>query len=273
MQAPTTITIPGQVGESILLVGIYFLVLFTAEGIYSLSKNASQRFVTLIENSVDSDNKVLQIYQDAAKYPDAKPLGLSVNERTGIEFSYSFFLYVKSSTFSGEDVYKHVFHKGYRRPWPLMGPAVFINGATNTMRIVMNTYKSPFTYMDITNIPVEKWFHVVINAYKGGLDVYVNGYLAQRHTFLDTIPYQNYGDIYLFLTDNYSMSSTMTPNLPTNFNIRGSYSGYLSKFVYARYALSTVEIKSLLSNGPSTQFEKKEMYQPPYLADQWWATQ
>lgn len=281
MQATRTgITVPGQIVESLITVGVYFLVLFTAEVVYSMVRSRGQRLVSLVETTVDSSDKMMQIRQDIRKYRDAKPIGLSVNERTGIEFAYSFFLYVEPRTFSsGTEVFKHVFHKGYSEPWPLMGPGVFISGKTNTMRIVMNTYKAPFTYVDVTNIPVEKWFHVVINCYKGGLDVFVNGYLANRLNFADSIPYQNYGDVYLFLPQSINtirgpaISAMSQGDMNMNFDIEGAFSGFLSRLTYARYALSTPEIQSLLNAGPSKEIEKKNMQEPPYLADNWWTTQ
>lgn len=268
-------SLPGQALQGGLLVGVYFLVLFTIEVVYSASATASQRFMTLVPNMVSAEDKMLQIRQDASKYTDAKPIGLSVNERTGTEFGYSFFLFVHPTTFSGSTAYKHVFHKGYAEPWPLMGPGVFINAATNTMRVAMNTYKQPFTYVDIKNIPVDKWFHVVLNCYKGGLDVFVNGFLANRLSFLDTVPYQNFGDIYIFSPQH--STQLRGPGIAalgdSHFDTDGAMKGYLSSLIYTRYALSTSEIQALLNAGPSQKSEVKSKDTPPYLADNWWAQQ
>jgi len=280
MQGNTESTIKtffsGQIGSSILIIVAIFLVLITVETVYGVSSNISSRFITIMDYTASSETMPLRVYQDASKYPnDAKVIGLSVNERTGIEFAYSFFLNVFPSTFeSGEDTLKHVFHKGYAMPWPLMGPAVFMRGHQNTMRIFMNTYKNPYNYVDVTNIPVQKWFHVVLNCNKNGMDVYINGKLATRLSFHDTVPYQNFQDIIMFSTIKYNLS-TQVPALggATNFKFDGAFKGQMSRFKYARYALSTSEIASLMSQGPSSEIKEKNMDHPPYFSDDWWANQ
>jgi hypothetical protein len=280
MQSNTLVTkssLPGQALQAGVLVAVYFLVLFTAEVVYSATTKASQRFQTLVPYTVSAGDKMIQIRQDAAKFSDAMPLGLSVNERTGMEFAYSFFLFVEPATFSaGTDHFKHVFHKGYAEPWPLMGPGVFINGATNTMRVVMNTYKQPYRFMDVKNIPVEKWFHVILNCYKGGLDIYINGTLASRISFEDSVAYQNFGDLYVFSPQN--IANIRGPTVAAladgqHLNMSGAMSGYISKLIYTRYALSATEIQALLNAGPSDYVEQKRKEEPPYLADDWWAHQ
>jgi hypothetical protein len=268
-------SLPGQALQGGVLVAVYFLALFTIEVVYSASATGSQRFQPLVPDMISGEGRMVQIRQDASKYTDAKPIGQSVNERTGTEFGYSFFLFVEPSTFTGSSAYKHVFHKGYLEPWPLMGPGVFINGATNTMRVAMNTYKQPFTYVDIKNIPVDKWFHVVLNCYKGGLDVFINGFLANRLSFLDTVPYQNFGDIYVFSPQH--STQLRGPGIAalgeSHFDLDGPMKGFLSRLIYTRYALSTAEIQAILNAGPSQKIDQKTMDKPPYLADNWWAQQ
>jgi hypothetical protein len=278
MQAGTSVSvpiggasIPGQIVYGIIMVTLLFFVVFLVEALVATGIDSSNRFITLLDYTAGSDSRVLVIHQDPSKYTDAKPLGLSVNERTGIEFAYSFYIYVLPQTFTGTASMKHVMHKGYAFPWPLMGPGVFICGETNTMRVIMNTYKNPYTAADVKNIPVNKWFHVVLNCYKGGLDVHVNGNLATRIPFKGTLPYQNFQDLYLFANvHNNELRASQISCLPTDINLDGAFSGYVSNLVYTRYALSTGEIQSLLKAGPSKNFEKKSMEMPPYLADDWW---
>lgn len=267
---------PGsQVVSGLAFAVALFVVLFTVEVIYRAAEDAGTRFITLMDYTASSEDVTLIIHQDPKKYKDAKTIGLSVNERTGIEFAYSFYMFVFPTTFNGNATYKHVFHKGYQVPWPLMGPGVFLKGSENTMRVVMNTYKSTFSYVDIRNIPIQKWFHVVLNCYKGGLDVYVNGNLANRVKFTDTLPYQNFQDIYLFSNANYtSLRGSTMPSLGNeDFQIEGSFKGHLSNLKYARYALSVNEIQELLKEGPSSKMKQRSMEKPPYLADDWWARQ
>jgi len=263
----------GQVVTALLTVSILFMVLFTVELLYKTTMDARSRFQTLMDYTAAAEDMSLVIHQDASKYTDAKTIGLSMNERTGIEFAYSFYLYINPSTFSGNSTYKHVFHKGYATPWPLMAPGVFLHSDTNTMRVVMNTYKNPFTYADVKNIPVQKWFHVVLNSYRGGLDIFVNGNLANRISFKDTVPYQNFQDIVLFSNANINtLRGSSIPSLNgEDFQFEGSFKGYLSNLTYARYALSVNEIQRLLNAGPSSKLKQKQMDKPPYMGDDWWA--
>jgi hypothetical protein len=225
--------------------------------------------------TANTDDETITLQQDSNKYPDAFPIGLSINERTGIEFAYSFFLYVNPKTFTGEESIKHVFHKGYTTPWPLMGPGVFMLGNTNTMRVFMNTYSDPYAHVDITNIPVQKWFHVVLNCYKSGLDVYVNGTLANRISFSGAVPYQNYQDIIVF--SNLVMNNLHGPliaALPSDApTINGPISGQISSLAYARYALSLSEIRKIQSAGRSTKTRAVSSVNDSYLSDDWWANQ
>jgi hypothetical protein len=268
----------GQVTTGLGIVGLIFIVLITSEVLYKTIHEAKNRFQTLIDYSAKSQDMTITIHQDAKTYTDAKTIGLSNNERTGIEFCYSFFLYVLPDTFDSTDTntFKHVFHKGYENPWPLMGPGVFMNATTNTMRVIMNTYKNPYTYVDVTNIPIQKWVHVVLNCINNGLDVFINGGLAKRISFDNTLPYQNFQDLILF--SNVKINTLGNSNIPVGLNgqkffLSGSFSGSLSSLVYARYALSVNEIQNLMTKGPSLKVITTTMEQPPYLSDDWWANQ
>ncbi len=267
----------GQILYGLMIVAITFVVGFVVELLYKTTTENAKRFMTLIDYTAASEDATITIRQDSMKYPDAKPIGFSMNERTGIEFAYSFYLYVFPSTFNGEDKLKHVFHKGFACPWPLMGPGVFMKSNTNTMRVFMNTYKNPYSYVDVRNIPVEKWVHVVLNCYKSGLDVFVNGNLATRMPFKDTIPYQNFQDIILFSSARYNSFRGANGQIPAlmneNFEIDGAFKGYVSNLIYTRYALSVSEIQTLMSAGASNRTKQKTMDKPPYLADDWWANQ
>ena len=262
----------GQIVFGIGLVAIIFILAFVCELLYTTTMNSRNRFQTLLDYTANPDDMTITIHQDPSKYMDAKPIGLSMNERTGIEFGYSFYLYVLPSTFTGNSTFKHVFHKGFSTAWPLMGPGVFIHGSTNTMRVMMNTYANPYTYVDITNIPVQKWFHVVLNSYRGGLDIFINGNLANRIPFTNTLPYQNFQDIILFSNSN--MNTLRGSGIPAlngdDFQLEGSFKGSLSNLIYARYALSVNEIQNLMAAGPSTIVKKKTMQVPPYMGDNWW---
>jgi hypothetical protein len=55
-----------------------------------------------------------------------------------------------------------------------------------------------------------------------------------------------------------------------DFQLEGSFKGYLSNLIYARYALSVNEIQNLMAAGPSTIVKKQAMQVPPYMGDDWW---
>lgn len=263
----------GEIILSTVIILIFVLFFFVSEAIYTGVQSFSKRFQILMDYTASSQDKALVIHQDALKYPDAKPLLLSENEPTGTEFAYSFFLFINPSTFDNNtaNLY-HVWHKGYGCTWPLMGPGVFVKGDSNTLRIVMNTFADPYTFVDVTNIPVKKWFHVVLNCKKGGLEVHINGNLVNKIRFDTSLPYLNYQDIVLFSNAHY-MQPTTTPVLKGgNFNVNGAFNGFMSQFVYTRYALSFTEIQSLLHGGPSRKLKSDSIELSPYLANTWWTT-
>ena len=265
-----------QAISSLIILGIVFIGGFFLDAIGGISRDRTLRLRTVLGETVSSDMNTLVIRQDLSKYKNAIPIGLSVNERTGIEFGYSFYLFVSPTNFTGEQKLRHVFHKGYPTPWPLMGPGVFVWGHTNIMRVVMNTHKNPYTYVDIKNIPVQKWFHVVLNCYKGNLDVYLNGSLANRVYYKDTVPYQNFEELIIFSQAKLeTLRNPVIAAIPEgeSIPIDGAVQGLISNMKYARYAFSIREIQSLMTEGPSKKTRSSTMETPPYLADDWWANQ
>jgi hypothetical protein len=265
-----------EIFTSIIVITIVAVALFGGELVYNMATDKRLRIQTLLDYTVNAEDNIPPIHQDPTKYKDANTIMRSVNERSGIEFAYSFYINVNPSTFTGEDVLKHVFHKGFASPWPLMGPGVFIRGNSNTMRIFMNTHANPYSFIDIKNIPVQKWFHVVLNCYSGGLDVYVNGNLANRLLFKNTVPYQNFQDIQFFSKayfNNYSSPRIAALPQGETMNISGAFQGQFASLKYARYSLSTFEIERLLSEGPSSKLRKTPQQLPPYLSDTWWSNQ
>jgi len=263
----------GEILLGTLLILITVTLFFTSEGIYTASKTMSTRFQHLMNYTANADEKALVIHQDSSKYADAKQILPSNNEPSGSEFAYSFYLYVNSTTFdTGSDVLHHVWHKGYGCVWPLMGPGVFIKGSTNAMRVVMNTYENPYAFVDVANIPIRKWFHVVLNCRQGGLEVHINGNLVNKLRFENTLPYINYQDIILFSGANFTLNS-QTPALNGKaLQVSGAFKGMMSEFIYTRYAISFTEIQTLYHAGPSKQIKTSAQELPPYLADTWWTS-
>ena len=273
-----------QVVTGLTQVIVLWIVLLVGNSLATFNKDITRKFKTLIPYTADSQDGTIVIHQDINAYPTtAIPVGFSVNEPTGIEFSYSFYIYIAPSTIDNKSGLKNIMHKGNPSPWPLMGPGVFFESMTNTLRVFMNTYASPYTYCNVSNFPVNKWAHIVLNCYKKGLDVYVNGSLGSRIPFINTIPYQNYQDIIVF--SNTSVVSNVQAIKAVDgdfggFNVTGPVTGKISSLKYSSYALSVSEIQALLTKGPSNQLAPTAAVAasrgpniPPYLADDWWANQ
>jgi len=264
-----------------LVAAVYFTMLF-AEYMYQSYLAMFRDRVEIFPNTYTSGSLSHTAIQDP-KSPLAKTVYTSDNQRSGVEFSYSLFCYITSDTFSaGNDNLYHILHKGYSKPYPLMGPGLFMKGNSNTLRVYMNCYQTWNNYADIDNIPIEKWVHIVVSCKGNHLYVYINGNLKTKMALSgNTPPYQNYGDIFLFSQRKISIPST-TPSLltPTNqlqvasgeLKFNGAAKGLASRVFYFAYALTYTEIQNLISMGPSPVMEGVNMSITPYLTDQWWTT-
>ena len=256
-----------------LVAAVYFTMLF-AEYIYQSYLAMFRDRVEIFPNTYASGSLSHKAIQDP-KSPLAKTVYTSDNQRSGVEFSYSLFCYITSDTFSnGDDQLYHILHKGYSKPYPLMGPGLFMKGNSNTLRVYMNCYQTWNNYADIDNIPIEKWVHIVVSCKGNQLYVYINGNLKTKMALSgNTPPYQNYGDIYLFSQRTIILSSSTTPSLKsTSLIFNGAAKGLASRVFYFAYALTYTEIQNLISMGPSPVMEGVNMSITPYLTDQWWTT-
>jgi len=262
--------LPGEIGIGSGIIVLTAIIFFLVKMVYQTTSVLQKRFTEILPYTLNAADGKKVIQQDLSKDPDAIPILPSDNERTGIEFSYSFFLYVNEGTINGEDVLKSVFYKGYDgSPWPLMSPGVFIKGDTNIMRIVYNSNTEPYNFIDIENIPIGKYFHTVLNFKSRALEVHVNGRIVKKLSFPETIPHSNFSNIVLFNT------ATMTVNRPPygNIQFQGAINGQISNLMYTRYALSFGEMQNLLNKGPSNVVKETTKETPPYLADSWWSDQ
>lgn len=264
-----------QIVLAILSLFILFIILLSVETFYRYYLALSNSKIRLYPFTT-SATKAITIAQDPSD-PKSKTAFPSENQVTGIEFSYTCFLYVQDSTFVGDansTQLKSVFHKGYRKPWPLCGPGVFVLNTENTLRIVMNSYNKWYNKVDVKGIPVNKWFHLGIVCRNSKIDVYINGNLATTMLFEGSVPYQNYQPITLFSYENFRLNSTTAnrKDLPENesFNVTGPINGYISNLCYYRYAIGYSELQGDLGAGPSKEFDSSSMDMPPYLIDSWW---
>ena len=268
-----TATVP-QILLAFVLAALVYATFLSAEFLYKSLTAVAKTRTALLPYTYTSD-KSQEIRQNPND-PSAIPIVPSDNEHSGIEFSYSCFLNLSDSSFQQDtDGLLHIFHKGYNLPFPLMGPGVFLKGTTNTLRIYMNSTSTWNSYVDIENIPMKKWFHLAIVGRGASVEVYLNGNLSKKLNFEGAIPYQNFGNIFVFSQRKAQMSHSLVPSTDANgIALIGPVSGsMISSLQYFSYALSFTEINALQNVGPSTTIIQGSQDKPPYLADTYWTTQ
>jgi hypothetical protein len=262
-----------QILYAALLTVVVYLVFIFIEVIYNYYNRMSMNRTELLPNTYVMNDKSQTIIQNP-NIPGSKPVHLSENERSGIEFSYSFYLNVNPSTFRQEYGLQHIFHKGYSSQFPLLAPGVYMRSDTNTLRVYMNTYKTWNNFIEIENIPIGKWVHIALVVSENSLEVYINGNLAKKLPFEGFAPYQNYQDIQCFSQRRITMRKTMIPSVDENgFDVFGAMKGQISRLNYFSYALCYAEIQQLMNEGPSSILDSATATGnvPPYLNDTWWS--
>lgn len=267
---PANIPIGRQLLETLVITLVFSVAMQIIEASFAQLKRYQSMAVDMFPLTYDSPQTYIQNPESGFQL-----LEPSKDERNGTEFTYSSFISVQPETFTGEKgAFKHVFHKGSVNVFPLMSPGVFFKADTNTLRVYMNTTMNWNNFVDIPNIPLKKWIHLVIMVKGRSLDVYINGNLANRLTFTD-IPKLNYGNFYLLLPKNVNTSTlqasvcsaaaiatggnvTATTTTETEKDLTGSpititgrMSGFVSRVKYYAFALTYAQIDKLLKEGPN----------------------
>jgi hypothetical protein len=266
----------------LILVVVGFLILFNLGMqligyIYSASPNPY-----LVDGQIPASTPIT-ILQD----PQAKTHGnanihgpitipRSNNAITGIEFTWCLWILYSINTSITNGTYLNVFNKGdlavdsnvpplNNAPGVFFGPSSS-NESVNSLWVLMDTMPTPSSslidpdipsttqYIEITNIPIYKYFHLDIRCENKFVDVYINGTVVS-HTNLVNVPKQNYYDI--TIGDSRFVNS------------------YISNFRYFSTALSVVDINSIVTNGPNTKnaFANTSLfpkYSPNYLSSLWY---
>lgn len=254
---------------------VLYLFNLALENFTKYMKKFGRQRTILLEDTYSSEGDSITITQNP-NLKNSNSIYLSDNERTGPEFSYSFFVNVSQRTFDGEYVLRHIFHKGYPKQYPLLSPGVYMLSNTNTMRIYVNTFKTWNNYVDIENIPINKWVHVVFTCSSSEVNVFINGNLSKKFNLDGFQIYQNYQDICVF--SPYNVGDIRNPPVVSlddkMFNVKGHIDGMISRLKYFNYCLSYTEINALLNEGPSPRIMQStsQMATPPYLTDSWWTT-
>ena len=258
----------------LVFTALIFAIMFSLQAFFKLLATYSTAKVTLVENTVTSDNAIV-LSQDPSD-PKSKLIIPSDNQLTGVEFTYAFYLLVNPSTFNSDnsdETLRQVFYKGYSKPFPLMGPGVFIFEKTNTMRVFMNSYQTWYSFVDIPNIPTGKWFHTALVFRANNLEVYINGNLTARVPMDKTYPYQNSQNLIIFgnTTRSSTTDYTKLDGTTEKHKIGKSINGQISRFYYYGYALSFSEIQALTAVGASSTIDTvSQVMNSISLTDTWY---
>ena len=188
---------------------------------------------TLISGTVNG-NEMRIIPQDP-NVKNAKTVYRSVNANGGVEFTWSVWLYINSLD-TNSNTYKHIFSKGNSEldskgiVSPNNAPGLYISPNTNELTVIMNTFEEINEEVVIPDIPLNKWFNVILRCENNTLDIFVNGTIT-RSVVLNGVPKQNYGDVLVALN--------------------GGFDGYISNLKYYNYSIGLTEVQSLNSSGPN----------------------
>jgi len=251
----------------IILVIIVFLFLM------SLGINLIAYFTTpsnnpyVIKGKVDGNSSKI-ISTDPTK-SNSVPIVRSNNESKGIEFTWSFWLYIND--LGDGTKAQNIFNKGSTDYDSATGiakthnsPGVYLTstapqtkGNFASLKIIMNTAMAiddTTSEVLIDDIPIRKWVHVVIRMQNTIMDTYINGMISNR-TILNNTPKQNYYDINLFQN--------------------GGFNGSLSNLRYYSYALNAFEINSIVYYGPNTaasSIDTSATGNYTYLSTNWYSS-
>jgi hypothetical protein len=232
---------------------------------WALSPNKNPILVPGFINATDPGTAG-EIVMDPKK-KNAKPVLRSVNEREGIEFTYSVWLYVTNYSVN-QGAIRHIFNKGSAQNvgdkdkfgdigikgmnFPNNAPGVYFkandqNGA-NQLAIFMNTFNNVIEEVTIKDLPVKKWFNLSIRVKHDKMDTYINGTIVNRHKFNSPVK-QNYGNVHVCQN--------------------GGFAGNLSNLRYYNYALSGVQINDIVTAGPDLTPNDSMKIFPYYFSLRW----
>ena len=248
----------------LLVIILFFVLLRICISLLSWLLAPSQN-MTLVNGMADATLPII-ISQDPSSQ-SSMPIIRSVNQSDGIEFTWSIWMFIKPVATSSTDM-SHVFSKGLYNSGSIgacynksassnNAPGLYLSGA-NTLEVLMDTTTTPACNtatnapITIDNMPINKWFNVVIRLTNNVMDVYINGRLTQRKTFTDGVPNQNYDDVYICQN--------------------GGFNGYIADLKYYNSSIGTSEINSIVSSGPNTSINTSNLKNnvPPYLSGNWY---
>lgn len=229
-----------KVSFTLLVMFIFFLLLkFSITFIPFLFKESNSPYI--FNGTIEGSHSVV-IPQDP-KYDNAIPIQRSINEKNGIEFSWSLWMFLDDNAIAKQTQLTniHIFHKGdshtidsIEKLHRIAAPGLYLKGETNNLLVTMNTHdSSDLQEIEVSGIPMNKWVNIIIRVKNKRVDVYINGTI-KRSIELPGVPKQNYGEIYI--------AQNTTPSLQ---------SSKLSNLKYHDYALNVYDIQKLIQKGPN----------------------
>lgn len=228
----------------ILFVIIIFVILLNlgvAAIIYFTSKSNTPYIIKGLLTNGNSNKIITQ----NPKSSDSVNIRRSNNADTGLECTWSIWVYVYDIEVSSTILFKHIFNKGNtdfdasgiatvnNAPGMYVSNTSGISSDMHYMRIYMDSVgdsKKDRVYVDVSGIPLRKWFNVCIRLQNNVMDIYINGTISGRTKF-SYVPKQNYDTI--------------------NIGHNGGFNGQLSNFIYYDYALSAFEMNNIVLQGPN----------------------
>jgi len=233
-----------RVAFLLLALLVFIIVLKMSIGILNyFFKTADSPYII---NGMVNANTAQFVPQNPAA-ANGHPIQRSINGANGIEFTWSIWVYINNWP-NSPDRYTHIFNKGInvvdetnnKGAMTINAPGLYIsptqgiypNPQNNSLTVMMSTFTNINDTIIIPNVPTQKWVNIIIRCQNNTIDVYANGTIVASKT-LDSVPKQNYGDIYLG---------------------NGKLEGYLSNLMYYNYALGTAAIQSITQIGPNTSF-------------------
>ena len=247
-----------KLGFLLLVIFIFIIVLRLGISILSYIFSNSENPV-LINGMIDGEQ--LFVIPQNPNVKNSIPIKRSINERDGLEFTWSVWVWLKNPPLSNNPSnnltqYKHIFNKGNDNigtnglVTPNNAPGLYIGPDYRSLVVVMNTFDDIKEEIVIDDIPIEKWINVIIRCDQHKLDVYINGTLTKSH-ILDGVPKQNYGDVYVALN--------------------GGFAGRISSLRYFASAIGINKIQSIVENGPNMKTKDSNITttKPYYLSFRW----
>ena len=242
----------------IIFITLFNIGLFTLQHMYGIKTEPY-----LLKGLIDSNKEM--IISSNPNMDKSVPILRSVNETSGIEYTWSIWFFVEDP-FLNENQYKKIFSKGkytmldslknsnYNIKFINNSPGLYYDSQNNSIKAIFNVFTNNediYELVEIDNIPVKKWVSTVITVKDKEVEIYINGILKKSH-ILQNIPKQNYYDTYI--GDNHG------------------FGGYLSNLKYYDYSINDEKIQSIMSQGPNLNMNKNKSisYNPPLLSMNWY---